>query len=68
LYSRSNIFVNPSKEETFSMVTIEAMACKTKVIVLDTSAVKELVDEGTGIVLHNDSIQNYLDAIYKLSN
>ena len=67
LYSRSNIFVNPSKEETFSMVTIEAMACKTKVIVLDTSAVKELVDEGTGIVLKEDTIDNYLNAIYELS-
>ena len=68
LYTRSNVFVNPSQEETFSLVTVEAMACKTKVIVLDTSAVKELVDEETGIVLSDDSIQNYLDAIYKLSD
>lgn len=68
LYTRSNVFVNPSKEETFSLVTVEAMACKTKVIVLDTSAVKELVDDETGIVLSDDSTENYLEAIYKLSN
>ena len=68
LYTRSNVFVNPSKEETFSLVTVEAMACKAKVIVLDTSAVKELVDEETGIVLSDDGIENYLDAIYKLSD
>lgn len=68
LYTRSNVFVNPSQEETFSLVTIEAMACKTKVVVLDTSAVWELVDDETGIVLHNQDIQNYIKAIYKLSD
>ena len=42
LYSAAHIFINPSMEESFSLVTVEAMACGTPVIALDTSAVKEL--------------------------
>lgn len=41
----------------------EAMACGTPVIVLDTSAVKELVCEKRGIVLENNSVASYLKAI-----
>lgn len=63
LYSRADIFVNPSKEESFSLVTVEAMACGTPVIVLDTSAVKELVDSECGIVLRDNRTETYLDAI-----
>ena len=63
LYSRADIFVNPSKEESFSLVTVEAMACGTPVIVLDTSAVKELVDSECGIVLKDNRTETYLEAI-----
>lgn len=68
LYTESYIFINPSIEETFSMVTVEAMACGTPVIVLDTSAVCELVDNNSGIVLHKDankplSCNDYMNAI-----
>lgn len=63
LYSRADIFVNPSKEESFSLVTIEAMACGTPVIALDTSAVKELVSKETGIILHEPSIVDYVEMI-----
>lgn len=63
IYSKATVFMNPSKEETFSLVTVEAMACGTPVIVLDNSAVKELVNEKTGIVLHNPTMDDYLVTI-----
>lgn len=50
-YSAADVFFNPSREETFGMVTVEAMACGTPVIVYDTTACKELVDVNCGIVL-----------------
>lgn len=62
-YSEASIFVNPSREESFSLVTIEAMACGTPVIVLDTSAVGELVSQECGIVLGKHEAQDYLMAI-----
>lgn len=66
LYSAAFLFINPSREESFSLVTIEAMACKTPVIALDTSAVKELIAPGCGFVLHAPTAEDYLQTI-KLS-
>lgn len=63
IYSSADIFINPSVEESFSLVTVEAMACGTPVIVLDTSAVKELVDEISGLVLNKPRAQDYMKAI-----
>lgn len=66
LYSLADFFVNPSKEESFSLVTVEAMACGTPAIVLDTSAVKELVNENNGVVLSSHTSEDYLKAIHEL--
>ena len=63
LYSMAHIFINPSVEESFSLVTVEAFACGTPVIVLDTSAVKELVSNENGVVLEEHETQDYLQAI-----
>lgn len=73
LYTEANIFINPSVEETFSMVTVESMACGTPVIVLDTSAVCELVNEKCGVVLHKGaerpvSANLYMDAINEIDS
>jgi len=68
LYSNAAVFLNPSKEETFSLVTIEAIACGTPVIALDSSAVKELINEKTGIVLHNPVTADYISAIETIVN
>lgn len=66
IYSRADVFLNPSREESFSLVTIEAMACGAPVIVLDSSAVKELVNEESGIVLHDPTIEQMSEAVKKL--
>lgn len=63
IYSRADVFLNPSEEESFSLVTIEAMACGTPVVALDSSAVKELVNDETGIVLHEPTMDEYKKAI-----
>ncbi|WP_416327801.1 glycosyltransferase [[Eubacterium] hominis] len=68
LYSNARIFLNPSYEETFSLVTIEAMACGVPVIVLNTSAVKELVTRDTGLVLTKLKVDLWTDAIQKVDN
>lgn len=63
LYSKADVFLNPSEEESFSLVTIEAMACGTPVVALDSSAVKELISDKNGIVLHEPTIEEYIQAI-----
>ena len=66
IYSSAEIFINPSREESFSLVTVEAFACGTPVIVLDTSAVKELVCDRNGVVLSSTDVNSYLEAIKKI--
>ena len=67
IYSISNIFINPSLEESFSLVTIEAMACGLPVVVSKTSAIKELVIPGAGIIVDNEIARDYFNKIYNLS-
>ena len=66
LYSMAEMFINPSREESFSLVTVEAFACGTPVIVLNTSAVRELVTRENGLVICDTKIQTYLDAIARI--
>lgn len=68
LYSASQIFVNPSIEESFSMVTVEAMACGTPVIALDTSAVAELVDTECGVIVSGNNPKIYREAIHHIES
>jgi len=68
LYSLSDVFINPSYEETFSLVTVEAMACGTPVVVCGLTAPKELVTDEVGVVVNEYSAQNYYDAYKKVLN
>lgn len=49
-YTAAYVFVNPSVEETFGLVTVEAMACGTPVIVFNRTAVPEVVRDDCGVV------------------
>lgn len=53
-YNISNVFMNLSVEETFGLTTVEAMACGTPVIVYNSTASPELVDENTGVIVNRD--------------
>jgi glycosyltransferase involved in cell wall biosynthesis len=49
IYTAADVFVNPSREETFGMTTIEAMACGTPAIVYENTACEEVVRTYGGI-------------------
>ena len=66
LYTIADVFVNPSLEETFSLVTVEAMACNTCVVVCDTSAPKELIRNID--ILVNHDVNEYYHAIKMVIN
>lgn len=66
LYTNAYVFFNPSKEETFSLVTVEAMACGTPVIVYNNSAAKELVNEKCGEALKIKNIKKVNESIKKI--
>lgn len=55
LYSAADLFFNPSKEETFGMVTAEAMACGTPTLAYKTTACAELIANNSGQVIKDFS-------------
>ncbi len=57
LYSTADVFINTSVEETFGLVTVEAMACGTPVIVYNCTASPELVDEGCGYIVDKGNVE-----------
>lgn len=64
-YSAADVFFNPSLEETFGLVTAEAMACGTPAVVMNSTACPELiVEEACGQVLDlNTPVDGYITAI-----
>lgn len=55
-YTMADVFVNTSVEETMGLTTVEAMACGTPVIVMNTTASPELVDDNCGIVVEPNDL------------
>lgn len=65
IYSAADILFNGSYQETFGLVTAEAMACGTPVIVYNSTACPEIVSPDTGYVVSVGDIDAILDSIYK---
>lgn len=65
-YSMADIYVNGSIEETMGLTTVEAMACGTPVIVQDTTALPEVVDENCGIIVKRGDVNAIAEGIMKI--
>jgi glycosyltransferase involved in cell wall biosynthesis len=64
LYSSMDVFFNPSREETFGMTTIEAMACGVPVVLYNVSANCEIQPEFMGIgIVENRNVGQAARAI-----
>ena len=71
LYSVADVFVNPSRQETFGWTTAEARACGTPAIVYNTSACPEVVgnDYRCGSIVPSFDKDALLEAIkFRLSH
>lgn len=65
-YSCADVLLNGSKEETFGLVSAEAMACGTPVISYNSTACAEIMGEETGILLETDQYEELLNAILNI--
>ena len=65
-YTVADIFVNTSVEETMGLTTVEAMACGTPVIVMNTTASPELVNENCGKIVEPNDLRMLKDAVTML--
>jgi len=66
-YRAADVFVNPSLAESFSLVTVEAMACGAPVIASDTGGIPEIVLHGkTGICVAAGSFRDLASGLTRL--
>jgi len=56
IYSASDLFVNPTREENYPTVNMEAIACATPVVTFQTGGSPEIPDESCGCVVEKDNI------------
>ncbi|EEV58442.1 glycosyltransferase [Enterococcus faecium] len=63
IYSSATYFVNPTFNDTFPTVNIEALACGTPVITFKTGGSPEIITKETGIVVEEKTSQALRDMI-----
>ena len=56
IYSAADVFVNPTREDNYPTVNMEAIACGTPVITFKTGGSPESIDETCGIVVPCDDV------------
>ncbi len=66
IYSAADVLFNGSYQETFGLVTAEAMACGTPAIVYDSTACPEIVDNDRGRIIPVGDFDKLLEAIKSL--
>lgn len=67
LYSKAEVFVNPTYSDTFPTVNIEAQACGTPVVTYDTGGSPEIIENNvTGLVVPRGNVAAMAEAINKI--
>lgn len=63
IYTMSDVFVIPTREENYPTVNLEALSCGTPVITFNTGGSSEMLDEETGIIVDVDDVEAIKRAI-----
>lgn len=63
IYSAADVFVNPTRADTFPTVNMEALACGLPVIALDRGGNTEVISDKTGLVVKNDDVKDFKAAV-----
>ena len=68
IYTEADLFVNPTREDNYPTVNMEAIACGTPVLTFDTGGSPECIDETCGCVVPCDDIDRLIEEIYRIYN
>ncbi len=68
IYTAADVFVNPTREENYPTVNIEAVACGTPVITFNTGGCVETIDEEVGRLIKEKSIKELMEEIEMVMN
>lgn len=66
IYSASDVFINPTYQDTLPTVNIESLACGTPVITYNTGGCSDIVDINTGYVISQGDKDNLYKCIMKM--
>lgn len=67
IYTAADLFVNPTREETLSLVSIESLACGTPVVMFNTGGCPETIDGTCGVVVEKDDVAAMESAILRIA-
>ena len=68
IYTAADLFVNPTREDTFPTVNMESLACGTPVLTYRTGGSPEILDDKTGMVVDCDDEEALYDAIMRIGH
>lgn len=63
IYTAVDVFANPTKEEVFGLVNVEALACGTPVVTYNSGGSPECIDKSCGIIVSKNDIDGLEIAI-----
>lgn len=63
LYSVADVFVNPTWQDNYPTVNLEAIACGTPVVTYRTGGSVEAITEDTGFIVEQGDVKGLLDAV-----
>lgn len=66
IYTAADLFVNPTREENYPTVNMEAIACGTPVLTFRTGGSPEILDEKTGSVVPCDDVDALEQEIHRI--
>ena len=66
IYSASDVFANPTKEEVLGLVNVEALACGTPVVTFNAGGSPECVNENCGSIVEIDDIEAFEKEIIRI--
>ena len=66
IYSVADIFLNPTREENYPTVNMEALSCGTPVLTFKTGGSPEILDETCGSVVDCDDIDSLEKEIIRI--
>ncbi len=65
IYTAADLFVNPTLEDNFPTVNLEALACGTPVITYNTGGSIESVSSNTGVIVEKGNMDSLIKSIKK---
>ena len=67
IYTAADLFVNPTRQEVFGLVNVEALACGTPVLTYRTGGSPETIDERCGSAVDKDDYETLKAEILRIA-